>query len=1143
MPSQRVAIPFPAKGISEQYGFSYQEELTCRDDRNMRTRDPRTGRLRGAQRAGLGLHAGGAQVVSGGQRVRALGAVSSATSQLSWSNSLTGDKDWDNGGESNGDVVDMRRTPYGSYIAITTLRQILVFNEDGTILHKLYLPETPASGSDAVFPSCVYMDEFQNIFAGTTGYSAADPDDAALYIWRYNEDETYKLVYGLSFDGEFICDVHAKKSVLYVATCTQPQEHGSFTGADSAATTQYYRLRVFPDYLPFNEAPVEDDDRRHARTLQTQPASDTAVPGVDAFYENYFATARIDVNDDGAVLLSCASFGANAQEWGEVVWLDYQPSSNSMQVAAQTDVSKFLYSDGNYLGTNGLGLDAQWLGDVLQDNQAIATAGDPIVASVSIGATGTSPAVGDEIQIYGPSPDGTNADCVMTLVFGIGGSGSTPVPVVGSKSVYVGLCDSSNIPSTAVGVCDMIVAGVEAALAASGYASNGPDTRAIMQNQTATSVLFLSPDPAVAWSTTSGSSEEAWLQCTATNAWVTDASKRTWSLQANVRRMVATRDTGGGGFSTSTSLGAWQHGWRGHVIGSAGLNTGLYRFSYDQNYSLYFPWGRSSYDATFDGQQVMFYPHDYDGTYSPGDSDERLYFKTSLTSEAPAGGIIQAVAVPLDVPDYGDAAIWHAPYYITAGGRNTGVATPGAEYPSIFRIDVASVTQTTSNPRDAHVIAVAHNEVRKITSAGSFAPKGNDVIDSTAPYVQVATGFQKIYISDGANYYVYDPLDTDANDYGSVKKLLCSTFGAIPQRCRLIEFWRGRLVLARDPEDPGRWSMSALGDATDWDFFPTVPSSVQAVSATNSRAGKVPDIINAVVPWSDDLLLFGGDRSIYQLTGDPMAGGVLDLVTDSTGMSFGRPYCKDPDGSLWFFGSTGGLYYMPRGSMPTRVSVGRVEKSLRSIDLSANYVQLQWNPIDEGVHIFVIPFGASGTIVDHWFYEVQAQAFHRDRFGLRDNDNIQPTSSVLVDGDAYNDRTVLLGCEDGRVRRWGTDSSGNIPKSDQQTTSADIAIDSYSLIGPIVNNPIEGSQQLTELAAVLSSSQHGCNYQLYTSDEPENLGDPVSQGTFKPGRNDRHLVRINGDHVFMRLRNASVGESWAFEGASATMSYGGELRR
>ena len=42
--------------------------------------------------------------------------------------------------------------------------------------------------------------------------------------------------------------------------------------------------------------------------------------------------------------------------------------------------------------------------------------------------------------------------------------------------------------------------------------------------------------------------------------------------------------------------------------------------------------------------------------------------------------------------------------------------------------------------------------------------------------------------------------------------------------------------------------------------------------------GTIPDLVNAIVPESDQLLAFGGDHSIYRFNGDPTAGGVIETL-------------------------------------------------------------------------------------------------------------------------------------------------------------------------------------------------------------------------------------------------------------------------
>ena len=1123
MPQQRQRIPYPIKGISENFGFSVQEEMTCRDDRNVRSKDPRTGRLRGAQRAGLGAYAGGNQL-NGSNRVMALGATSSALSKLSFTANTTGSLDWSNAGKSFGNVVDMSRSLYDSYMALTDNNRVYIFNEDGGVVHEVELPEVEAA-SDRPFGACVAMDEFQNLFVGTSHAGQSTGSECALYIYRYNEDDTYLHVFTIGFD-EAVLDIKAAKNRLYVLTATDPKANSARATSPApgdASYNTYFRLRVFEDYLPFNEAPVENDDLRYSYAFQTQQTAADQGGSTEFYYTNDQNVGRLSVSDDGIVLANIASMDGTVQEWGACLWLHPQATDGATALVDTEVVGTLGVHAGADAVTSGIGLEGQWTIGAVDNLDTAVTCGDPFHYE-DWTVTATLPnynfgGVRQEISLNGKGRDGT-ADCTLELVWDFG-SGAGPAFIgfnPGTRVIRIGICALINIDATIEGRIDQLVAArdfAETLSVAQGY--NNVPTLWIAKASTTT--FRISTDAANASSVITVSQAGG-------NVWAAPAGTSTITAGVNVRRLVANRDTTVSNFVV-TGTGTFTQDLEG-TWATATPQAALIRFGQDQNHNCYIPWGRSSTDATYNNKAVLFFPGEYDAL------DQEQFACASFYA------FVSAAAAPLDVPDYyDDADLLHTPFAIIAGPRDTG--TTGE--PSIWRHDLVTISNTTGAPRDVHVIGVAGNKIVKITSSGPQDPENNAVISSTAQYVHITSGYQKCYIADGVNYYVYDPLDTDVSAYGSVDRLRCSTLGALPQRCKLMEMWHGRLVLARDPADPGRWSMSAINDVTDWDYFPQIPSAKQACSSTNTRAGRVPDIINAVAVYSDDLLLFGGDRSIWQLTGDPMAGGSLDLITDETGMAFGRPYCKDPQGTLWFFGSTGGLFYMVPGRRPERASVARVEKALRSIDLGANYVELQWNPIDEGVHIFVIPYGSpSGTLVDHWFYEVNADAWHKDRFGLADGDNIQPCASVRVDGDLYNDRTMLIGGEDGRVRRWGVNAAGNIPKSDEVTTTTNIAIDSYTLFGPLIQAPVQAAQ-LTEAAFVLANDQHGVNYEFFAESTPDNLGDPVRRGRLSPGRNDRHLVRVSGDHVYMRLRNANEGQSWAYETADATISSAGDTRR
>src|SRR6202020_709199 len=118
-------------------------------------------------------------------------------------------------------------------------------------------------------------------------------------------------------------------------------------------------------------------------------------------------------------------------------------------------------------------------------------------------------------------------------------------------------------------------------------------------------------------------------------------------------------------------------------------------------------------------------------------------------------------------------------------------------------------------------------------------------------------------------------------------------------------------------------------------YNPVPYVATAAVAGNNSTVGVVGDVVTALIPYSDDLLIFGGDHTIYIMTGDPAAGGQIDLVSDAIGMAFGIPWCKDPYGTVYFFSNRTGIYTLVPGQAPVRISQN-IEQILFGIDTGTN---------------------------------------------------------------------------------------------------------------------------------------------------------------------------------------------------------------
>ena len=462
--------------------------------------------------------------------------------------------------------------------------------------------------------------------------------------------------------------------------------------------------------------------------------------------------------------------------------------------------------------------------------------------------------------------------------------------------------------------------------------------------------------------------------------------------------------------------------------------------------------------------------------------------------------------------------------FSTTGTSFASMSTVAFRDACLRRVNLINAvpTGTVASFRSSKNVAVDGDG--KVYTFGDTAPpalvSGESFSSTESQYYDSAVLYQKMYITNGFEVLVYDPV---AN---TTTKLESKQGGSPTERFSLITSWRGRLVLGRSLTSPHNWIMSAIGDPTNWDLFPPVVSPSQAVSGAISRAGLVPDVVNALIPYNDDLMLFGGDHSIYRLTGDPMSGGQMDLVTDVTGIAFGHAWDKDPQGVLYFMSSRGALYAWPPGGRIIELSLGKFEQRLSQLNFSESFTQLIWNDMDRTLHIFTLPFGdsTSGQSARHFRYERDSKAFWEDSYGR------VATAVSIVDGDAPSDRRLLIGSDDNVIRKWDTDA----------TDDDGVAIDSYVTFGPFGSQETE--LRLSMIQAVLSDNQGGAHVQLFASDTPDVLGDPVWAGKLTSGRNPNMFTRVRGSYFWIRIRNSSVGERWAFENMIVRIANAGRRR-
>ena len=539
--------------------------------------------------------------------------------------------------------------------------------------------------------------------------------------------------------------------------------------------------------------------------------------------------------------------------------------------------------------------------------------------------------------------------------------------------------------------------------------------------------------------------------------------------------------------------------------------------------------------------------------------------RTYIDSPFPVKGLVETTA-KRDQPEGTTIGVRNMRAFSPSSGRARGAQRAGLlkhcsvvvnganrvqDISQITSVQASTDALTSLQVRSIKLLAVSNGTIRIITATASTAPaSGSNTLSTTAPVIFSAPLFGVMYYTDGtsAPCKYTSSTDTLANWTASA--------GTFPingsDYPRLIDLWRGRIVMSGIKSDPHNWFMSAVGDATNFDYALVPEVETQAVAGNSSVLGKVGDVVMSIVPYNDDLLLFGCDHEIWQVTGDPMSGGRLDRLSGITGMSWGRPWCMSPEGLIYFFGSRGGVYRMVPNEAPVRITASSIDERLSSIDLNTHIVRMAWDDEDIGVHVFVTSL--VNNVTDNYYYDVRNESWWVDGF---DNSAHSPVAVHVFDGDDPGDRAVLLGGQDGYIRKFS-----EAARDDDGT-----AIDSHVIFGPIEVAGGDVPYVFAELQAVLASESSDVDWEIGFGNSAEDVefqsGGHILQengglilledgtgallledtnavdnptGTLSPTRSVVRSPRVRGFSSYVKLGNDTLDETWEMERLRCALS-------
>jgi hypothetical protein len=370
--------------------------------------------------------------------------------------------------------------------------------------------------------------------------------------------------------------------------------------------------------------------------------------------------------------------------------------------------------------------------------------------------------------------------------------------------------------------------------------------------------------------------------------------------------------------------------------------------------------------------------------------------------------------------------------------------------------------------------------------------------------------------------------------------------GTMPTIAYLGCLYRGRCVLAGNPNYPFQWYMSRVADPWDWAYASNDATS--PVAGGNADAGELGDIIRALVPYQDEYLIFGCSGSMWVLRGDPASGGSLEELDLTLGIFGADSWDFDGDGNFYFF-STEGLYRMSAGLGPIAPLSDGVLPHLavdEALDPTVHRVIVAYDPARKGVVVTITTLATGDN--SNYFYDLRTQGFYPETY---------PAACGVYSAVYYNSvddayRGLLLGGSDGYIRVFDDSEKNDVG------TSSDSTITSTMILPIIQNEDDDREVRLQSLTVTLAggaadgtfSDTDAVTINYFADDSAEEVVESIldldtphtTTALTGPGRQYRLRARVRGQAVGLEMANSTSDSTWAIERIAAMIEAVGKVR-
>jgi hypothetical protein len=200
-------------------------------------------------------------------------------------------------------------------------------------------------------------------------------------------------------------------------------------------------------------------------------------------------------------------------------------------------------------------------------------------------------------------------------------------------------------------------------------------------------------------------------------------------------------------------------------------------------------------------------------------------------------------------------------------------------------------------------------------------------------------------------------------------------------------------------------------------------------------------------------------------------------------------------------------------------------------------VVMEYDKDRYGINVIITQMdGLYGTA---WFWDLRLNSLNPDSFTKADH---YPASAYYYDSRVSSTRGMLMGCQDGFVRKFDDDE-----KNDEGTN----AIDAYLTLGPFqAFQKMRRQGQLAEMSLRLADDSDAVDVSIYAGDGAESVVKDIknavtpkaSQRFTGGGRRPVYRPKTKGAVFAVQLRNKDAGQRFALERITTKITDAGEVK-